>query len=256
MTSNLFHAGRAGSNPPIVFLHGFGGSHDTWQAFPEKLDIANRCILYDLPGHAGSLDFPGNFSPRRAGEAILADLDAQNIKEFHLVGHSMGGAICCLIAMAAPERVASLTLVAPGGFGSEINADLLRRFAACSSNDELRDCLKLMSGQDHEPEKDALEALSKHRKTPGQTEKLQEIVAIITRDGKQGALPKANLENFDFPVSIVWGTADDVLPFSQTNDLPASFRFFPIDGAGHMLPEETPEIVADAIRQTVSAASP
>jgi pimeloyl-ACP methyl ester carboxylesterase len=256
MTSKLFRAEREGSNPPVIFLHGFGYSHDTWQSFPERLGIPNRCILYDLPGHAGSLDFPGNFSPRRAGEAILADLDAQNIEKFHLVGHSMGGAISCLIAMAASERVASLTLVAPGGFGPEINADLLRSFAGAASHDELRNGLKLMSGPDHEPEKTAIDTLANYRKVRGQTEKLQEIAAIITRDGRQGALPRANMENFGFPVSIVWGDADDVLPFSQTNDLPANFRFFPIKGAGHMLPEENPDIVADAIRQTVSASSP
>lgn len=253
MTSNLFHAERAGSNLPIVFLHGFGGNHEIWQSLLDQFDIPNRCLLYDLPGHAGSLEFPGNFSPRRAGEAILADLEAQKIEKIHLVGHSMGGAICCLIAMAAPDRVASLTLVAPGGFGPEINADVLRRFAISTSEDELRDSLKTMGGPNHEPDTASLEALCKQRAKPGQTEKLREIAAVITRDGKQGALPRANMENFDFPVSIVWGTVDNVLPFSQTNDLPSNFQFFPVDGAGHMLPEEVPEIVADVIRQTVSA---
>jgi pimeloyl-ACP methyl ester carboxylesterase len=48
-------------------------------------------------------------------------------------GHSMGGAVSALIAMRAPDRVKSLTLVAPGGMAREINADLLDRYARAAS---------------------------------------------------------------------------------------------------------------------------
>ena len=48
------------------------------------------------------------------------------------------------------------------------------------------------------------------------------------------------------PVTVVWGTADPVLPFSQSKNLPAGFAFTAIAGAGHMLPVEARKAVTAA----------
>ena len=57
-------------------------------------------------------------------------LDALGISRAHLVGHSLGGAVVAAAAQAAPEKVASLTLLAPAGYGADADAEYLRGFAA------------------------------------------------------------------------------------------------------------------------------
>ncbi|MGC3085787.1 alpha/beta fold hydrolase, partial [Enterococcus faecium] len=64
----------------------------------------------------------------------------------HLVGHSMGGATAALVAVFAAEKVASLTLQAPGGFGPDINGRLLRHYAAARTHDALQLALEGMFG--------------------------------------------------------------------------------------------------------------
>ena len=59
MTDTLF-AAEAGEGPQtLVLLHGFAGSHRVWDRVGRALAPQARIIAYDLPGHAGSLHFPG-----------------------------------------------------------------------------------------------------------------------------------------------------------------------------------------------------
>jgi pimeloyl-ACP methyl ester carboxylesterase len=52
------------------------------------------------------------------------------------------------------------------------------------------------------------------------------------------------------PVTVVWGTADPVLPMRRRG-LPEQFRLVTLPGVGHMLPEEARKAVIQAIRQTM-----
>ena len=246
----LFGSTQGNGDETLVLLHGFGGSHEQWQPLAELAEHM-QMLAYDLPGHGRSLDFPHAGPAKVAARAVLDDLDARRLEEVHLAGHSMGGAVACLIATAAPERVKSLTLLAPGGFGEEINAPLLRRYAMAKSPQEIRTCLRAMSGPGVEPADQTVAALAKMRAIAGQTEMLARIVAAITANGRQGVIPKDRLSALAMPVSVEWGPRDPVLPFSQALDLPPQFELIVADGAGHMLVEERPSLLATVIRKTV-----
>ena len=118
MGARLF-ASEAGppSAIPVVLLHGFGGHAASWAPVKRLFAQTTRSLTFDLPGHARSLHFPGFGSPRVAALALLWELEMRGIEKAHIAGHSMGGAVAMLMAMEKPEAVASLTLVAPGGFG-------------------------------------------------------------------------------------------------------------------------------------------
>lgn len=248
LAPSLF-AEELGAGPNvIVLLHGFGASHCVWRPIAAVLAAdERRTIAYDLPGHGHSLDWPEAGQAKTAARAVLADLEARGIEKAHLVGHSMGGAVAALAALAQPERVASLTLLAPGGFGEQINGALLRRYAAVTSEAELGDCLAAMSGPGATPHAETVHALAATRAAAGQTEKLLEIASLIARDDRQGVIPRERLASLPMPVAVIWGTDDPVLPFAQTADLPPSFQLHTARGVGHMLAEERPELVADII---------
>lgn len=234
--------------PPVVFLHGFGGHHGVWGEVRARLGADARAIAYDLPGHGASLALREAVSPRKAAAAFLADLRERGVAAFHLVGHSMGGAIATLMALAEPGRIASLTLLAPGGYGETINEAVLRRFALARTSTELAAAMQPMCGSAHRCGPHELDALAAVRALPGQGEFLSDLVAIIARDGRQGVIPREAITSLTMPVTVLWGDEDSVLDPAQANGLPARFRLIRVAGAGHMLPEERPDLVAGLLR--------
>lgn len=249
---NILHAVEIGTGgPSLVLLHGFGGLASVWAEVAGALSDSVRVIAYDLPGHGGSLAFPGAGPVKVAVRALLDDLTARGIPDFHLAGHSMGGAIASLMALAAPERVRSLTLLAPGGMGEDINAPVLHKYAAAMSESGLNTALAAMSAPGFEPTRDTVAALAESRAREGQTAMLETIAAAITRGGRQGVLPRDQLAGLPMPVRVMWGTRDSVLPFAQTSQLPDHFERVAVEGAGHMLIEEAPARVIELLRRAV-----
>ena len=248
MVPPLHLAEYGAGSKTIVLLHGFGGSHEVWHDVVAALGPGVRILAYDLPGHGHSLELQET-GAKSAARAILADLADRRLGKVHLVGHSMGGAVATLLALAAPERVASLTLLAPGGFGAEINGPLLRRYAAAAGRDEIRTCLAAMSGPGSVPPERLVDVLFRMRAQPGQLQALIDMAAAMTKSDRQGVIPIEQLNTLDMPVMVVWGTEDPVLPVDQAETLPARFLLHHVLEAGHMLVEEAPDLIAQAVRR-------
>ncbi len=102
----------------FVFLHGFGGQAEQWQYQLQKFAMENRVIALDLRGH-GLSDKPSRGYEMTQIQADLESaLDVLKVTgKFILIGHSFGGAIATDYAVAHPERVERLILIAtPGEF--------------------------------------------------------------------------------------------------------------------------------------------
>jgi pimeloyl-ACP methyl ester carboxylesterase len=233
--------------PALVLLHGFGGSGHYFDPIVEELAAKARIVLPDLPGHGRSFDVAGSRHPRAAAEAVLATMDALGCERFHLAGFSLGGAVASLIALQAPKRVLSLTLLAPGGYGAEIAAETLREFAVARTPEAVRSGLAKMTAPGSAAPEEGVAQIVSERTNDALVGELEAIAAMITRDGKQGAIPRDMLAGIACPVRIVWGTADPVLPVTQSNGLPADFDLRLVEGAGHLLVEEARDAVVDAL---------
>lgn len=238
---------------PLVLLHGFGGIGAVWRPVVAGLDPRLPVLAPDLPGHGGSLDTPAGGAGRMA-KAVLADLDQRGITQFHLCGHSLGGAVAALIALRNEDRVRSLTLLAPGGFGPEINADALAVWRDAAEPAALETALAPMAAWGFRFSSEIVSALAAARARPGAHAALCEIYgSLFDGAGRQGCLPVASLGALSLPVSILWGTADGILPASQANGLPDTLRVTMLADAGHMLIEERPDTVAEALLAAVRA---
>lgn len=251
---NMIVSGAA-SGTPLVLLHGFGGSMSSWDQVLACLPSDLRVIRVDLPGHGGSLHADGRGGAGRMAKAILAGLDEIGIEDFYVAGHSMGGAVAALVAMRAGGRVKSLSLVAPGGMAPEINADLLARYAKAEDEAEIRICLAEMSAPGFAAPQTVVDEFVAQRARSGAMEALAATYQAMFPDGPekgQGVLPADALAALDMPVFVIWGLADKVLPCPSPAALPASFAFSVLPEAGHMLPEETPEMVAHMLIQAVT----
>lgn len=247
---DLFAREHGSGSVPVVLLHGFGGTHKAWTQVQEMLAVDMATLAYDLPGHGASLGFPGAGPAKVAAQAILADLAERRLERVHLVGHSMGGAIAALMAIVNPRQVASLTLLAPGGFGPEINHRLLTHYAAAIDERELSLHLEAMTGWFSPVSPETIAVAAKSRDLPGQRDVLVEMAKGLVRDGRQGQIPRDLLEALTMPVSVVWGELDNVLPARHAKGLPGHFAVHTFPSLGHMLPDEAPAEVTAIIRQS------
>ena len=232
---------------PVIFLHGFGGAADQWRGLQTTISYKAPTLAMDLPGHGASLDYPNAGPPKIAAKAVLAEMDALNIETAHIVGHSMGGAIAALIGLIAPKRVSSLTLLAPGGFGTEFNHPLLLKWAAANSREELKALMPNFYGSSFDLPEKIIDFQHELRSEPGANEMLTAIAQSMSNDGKQGMLPVESVLAGDYPISVIWGREDKILPVSHGQALVGKVDLHLIDRMGHSPAVEAPELVRDVI---------
>lgn len=123
-----------GAGSPIVFVHGLGGTSNSFQALVQALG-GFRCIRPDLPGSGRSL---------RPFQALSIDMFVESIGDVlkkvggqpaHLVGHSMGALVCQHLATRAGELVKTLTLFGPVVDPAEAARQRLRDRARAARQD-------------------------------------------------------------------------------------------------------------------------
>jgi pimeloyl-ACP methyl ester carboxylesterase len=112
----------------VLFIHGNASSATFWEETMLALPEGYRGIAPDLRGYGDTDDRPTD-ATRGFGDWVddlLAFADALGLERFHVVGHSLGGALIFSLVPAAGNRVLSATLVNPGspyGFGGTKDVD-------------------------------------------------------------------------------------------------------------------------------------
>lgn len=256
MSMILPHVARGPEGrPPIVFLHGFAGDHETWIGQMIGLETRRRVIAFDLPGHGAALDWPRIGHAGVAAEAVIASLSELGIERFHLVGHSMGGATAAIIAfkLAEARRLASLTLIAPGGFGPDINHRLLRRFAAATAEHEIHSLLEQFFGFQKPVPLAAARRIADARRDPRVPATLAAIAEAILDGERQKSLDLARLADLPHAIRLIWGDQDRVLPLGQTRGVPGIVAVHVFPGVGHMPHLEVARDVTRLIGESAAA---
>ncbi|RKE84125.1 alpha/beta fold hydrolase [Rhizobium sp. AG855] len=247
----------ASAKAPLVLLHGFGGIGALWAPVVSRLGPDIPLVVYDLPGHGQSLGAEGIGHAGVMAKVVLADLDRRGVSSFHLCGHSMGGAIASLIALRAADRVRSLTLLAPGGFGPEIHHEALRRYGLAVETSDLALALAALLAPGSMSGVTSLDRLADARRLPGATDRLMEILNsfLVETDGLtgQGTLPLSAFEALGVPTRLLWGTKDPILPVTQAKAIWPGADVMLIEGVGHMLMDGAPDAVASALSSAMAA---
>lgn len=99
-----------GKGCPIVLLHGYLENRNMWDATVNQLKSIGKCISIDLPGHGASESDFSLSSINDIAERIQVLLVQLNIKQFHIVGHSLGGYVAIAYAKKYPEMLSSILL--------------------------------------------------------------------------------------------------------------------------------------------------
>ncbi len=100
----------------IVFIHGYGGDATQWQYQLNTFSLDSRVIALDLRGHGRSDQPSSGYEMPQILTDIQNALDVLGVTgRMILVGHSFGGAVVSEFAMAHPNRVEKLILIATAG---------------------------------------------------------------------------------------------------------------------------------------------
>lgn len=240
--------------PAVVFLHGFGASLQTWDAWSSGLMKTHRVIRLDLPGSGLSPPDPAkDYTDKRSLQLLLNVLDDLGVSRATLVGHSMGGRIAWTFAAQHPERTDRLVLIAPDGFASEgfeygkppqVPAILgWMRYV-------LPQFVLRMNLQSAYAQADFLnDALTRRYHelllAPGaRGAMLERLKQTVLQD------PVPMLRQIKAPTLLVWGEADAMIPSSNARDYlqaMAGSRLFLSPGAGHLPHEESAEVSLQAL---------
>ena len=100
----------------LIFLHGFGGQATQWRYQLGHFAVANRVIAVDLRGHGRSERATGNYTMEEIQSDLAQLISILKVEPgFVLVGHSFGGAVATEYAVAHPDDVSQLILIATAG---------------------------------------------------------------------------------------------------------------------------------------------
>ncbi len=253
------YAGAGQDGDVILLVHGYGGDRNSWLFLQEPLAAKYRVYALDLPGHGTSAKDVGDGSLGTLADAVTGVLDALGADRAHLVGHSMGGAVALAVAGRDPGRVASLTLIAPSGFGSGINAGYLRGFADAQTRRELKPVVGQLFADESLVTRQLVDDLLAYKRLDGVDESLHTLLdTLLDGDAQRGDSAAALAAVLDsgggaMPVTVVWGRGDRIIPAAQAEAVTGAVSHL-IDDAGHMPQMERPAEVQAAIEETIARA--
>ena len=248
----------AGQGPPLVLVHGLGGSAANWCELIPLVAERHRVVAPDLPGHGGSEPLPAVSGLQPFADRVAAVMEREGIDRAPVVGHSLGGLVVLRLALRRPEFVSAIVLA--GAAGLSLGGVWLRNLLTAVTI--------VRPGR----------LAGRHRSLVARSPLLRRLVfgvvsvadpVGLTDDAVEGFLagqllhtdvdsawqalrrddPRQELEAVRCPVLVLWGAEDAQLPlddaFEYTRRLRARLRVIP--GCGHLLIGERPEPCADAI---------
>lgn len=247
-----------GTGPPVILIHGFGGSMWQWEHQQQALSQHFRTVTFDLPG-SGLSDKPDiEYLPDQMLGFCVGFMDALQIPQATLVGNSMGAGLAIGMALNHPTRVDKLVLIA--GLPSHVKAKLTSRsfrralesrapswlvsfgnwlFGGLVTESVLKEIV-----HDHSLLTPAvIERSNRNRRRPG-------IIKPIM--AARHALPTwerdfaPRISSITHPTMVIWGEHDRVFPIVVGEELHQRIRgstFVRIPHAGHMPQWERPDLV-------------
>ncbi len=116
-----------GDPEPALCVHGLEGSSRNWTDLMDVLRPGLSCDALDLPGFGSSPPRPdGRYSITALAQTVIAVIEKNGRGPVHLLGNSMGGAVCVKVAATRPDLVRTLTLISPALPDARLRLDLLR----------------------------------------------------------------------------------------------------------------------------------
>ena len=242
---------EGGKGEPVVLVHGFGASADSWNRFAARLTKRYRVIAPDLPGWGASTRLETeSYSYPKQVERLHQFLAQLGLRRVHLVGHSMGGFIASAYAAQYPDQIITLTLMAPHGVVEPQPSDLALSVAkgdnwlVADSPQAFNRLLNNVFAKRPYIPGPVLRYLAK-RTIQGSAKSAKIFAEMQTNDPPL----EERLPRIKAPTLVIWGDQDRVLHVSSVDVFKQGIRSSEVlllRGCGHMPMAENTRACADA----------
>ena len=238
------------SGTPVIMLHGYTDSWFSFSPVLPLLDNKYRVYILDQRGHGDSDRPMGGYAMQQFAADVLAFMDAMNLKQATIVGHSMGSFVAQHVASEAPERVSKLVLLGSGtSFRNNTLRELQREIEALKETASVPETFARdfqVSTAFHPLPAQFLQAVVKESlKMPVHVwrEVIAEMLAPET---------EVQLKKIKTPTLILWGDKESIFPRSEQDRLVSGLRnsvFKVYTDTGHALHWEHPERFAKDLQE-------
>ena len=252
---------QSGDGPPLLYLHGIGGLE--WDPFLERLASSHRVIAPRTPGFGGSTGSESLSDIHDLVYFYLDFLDALDLRDMPIVGHSLGGMIAAELAVVQPERFTEVVLIAPLGLWDPEHP-VLDFFSVQPA--------ELARAMYFDQESEAAKALAstpqaKLPEVDPDTEEGQAVINFYVERAKSMStaakylwpIPNKGLSKrlhrLTQPTLLIWGAHDAICPPAYGHDfmdvLPDGILHL-VPRAAHMVHVEQPDAVVELVAGFVS----
>lgn len=251
-----------GQGPPVLLIHGFGGSMWQWEYQQAALARRFRVITPDLLG-AGLSDKPEiDYRPDQLLEFLAGFMDALQIPHAAVIGNSMGAGLAIGLALDYPSRVASLILIdgLPAQVMNHLGSPTLRRALTTPAPSWLVSLGNWLCGGSlvestlrefiHDPAlltPAVIDRANRNRQRPGLFRALLTVGTNLPLWERDFA---PRIDTITHRTLIVWGEEDRVFPLTAGHQLHRAITgsaFVSIPQAAHIPQWERPDLVNEAL---------
>jgi len=121
---------QIGAGEPLLFHHGYTGSHDSWAGIVDRLEDRYQCTVMDCRGAADSAHPEDGYTVAQMANDVIGMADHLGLQSFTYIGHSMGGMNAMTFAGRHPDQVRALILIDVGPEVSVDGAKEVQQFVA------------------------------------------------------------------------------------------------------------------------------
>ena len=237
---------RRGRGEPLVLIHGYPLDRSTWNEVASVLENDFDLILPDLRGLGQSDAVDKTYTVADLASDIAGLLDHLKIQKVFIAGHSMGGYVALAFARAYPNRVRGLGMIS-----SQVLADSPERKEGRYKS--AADVAEKGVGV-------AVDAMTTKLSADARVQSfVRNVIQRQKPEGLIGSLkamaerPDSSelLKTFKFPVVIIHGSADALIPVERGREMKAGLldaHYAELSNVGHMPMMENPQAVAEEIK--------
>jgi pimeloyl-ACP methyl ester carboxylesterase len=242
----VHYARTGGAKPPVVLLHGLIGSGACWAPLARALASECDVVMPDARGHGGSSAPDHGYRYDDLARDVEGLLRGLGLSRPILLGHSMGGMIAALLASRNPGLLRGLVLVDPTFLGPERQREVHESDVAAQH----RRMLDLSKSEL------VAQARARHPRRSLEIVELQADARLKTSVAAFDVLTPPNpdyrdvVRAIDVPTLLVVGDTSPVVTLETAAELQSlnpRLRAAQVADAGHGLPFDQPERLADAV---------
>ena len=246
---------RSGAGEPLLLIQGMSGTHVAWgEPFLAALHEAGfETLVYDHRGIGRSAAWRTPFTLVELATDAVALLDAVGWPDAHVLGISMGGMVAQELALAAPERVRTLTLgcTYAGGPESALTApEVMQGLGAAMMSGDAERAIRAGYEVNVSPAFAADEANYATFREMAASVPAPLPVIMLQMQAIGGHDTSARLAQLAPPTLVVHGTEDRMLAVANGRAIAAAIpeaRLEELDGVGHLFWWERPQRSADLV---------